>query len=485
MFVWGGSRTWRNVCSGVLTSERKRRRRAGRHFAAAPKLPPPCRWPKPGCALPGPVDGPTPDEMPALARHFWICANSAAVGGLIARSTWIRCPPVRKRATIFGTVPSWWTATSMRPCELADTPFAAAIWRACFSGKVSCVPGRKKSWTKCVPALPSLERSVSTDWLLAMTSPNPPGRGGRGSLWTKRAADGQSTHGSDRGEADPEQPSRAAIGAAAETVRGRGDPDEEVQVVQAPPHAVGDALAVAVGQTQREQQLGRHDADTGPERPVAGREGNDELGEREAGLRVDGDHRDVQDDEDADNQTGEAVDLLEREARPARELLLPGQHEAEDNGAREEQVRDDPAGPRRVPVDRDGRRRHAAASPGGIARRQVRLARDLPSRNRNRPASPRASSHAGPPSPSRKAALAATSARRQVPALTVTSSHGDSDGFPLRGSIRWCCQMPARCQRRLTLPLVASPPQTTRTAPPPGSATSTEPLVARSPPADT
>jgi len=177
MFVWGGSRTWRNVCSGVLTSARKRRRRAGRHFAAAPKLPPPCRWPKPGCALPGPVDGPTPDEMPALARHFWICANSAAVGGLIARSTWIRCPPVRKRATIFGTVPSWWTATSMRPCELAETFFAAATWRACFSGKVSCVPGRKKSWTKCVPALPSFERSVSTDWLLAMTSPNPPGPG--------------------------------------------------------------------------------------------------------------------------------------------------------------------------------------------------------------------------------------------------------------------------------------------------------------------
>ena len=35
---------------------------------------------------------------------------------------------------------------------------------------MSCEPGRKKSWTKWSPGLPSFERSVSTDWFAAIRS---------------------------------------------------------------------------------------------------------------------------------------------------------------------------------------------------------------------------------------------------------------------------------------------------------------------------
>ena len=45
---------------------------------------------------------------------------------------------------------------------------------AAFCWNVSCEPGRKKSCTKCVPGLPSFERSVITDWFAAIKSP-PPG----------------------------------------------------------------------------------------------------------------------------------------------------------------------------------------------------------------------------------------------------------------------------------------------------------------------
>ncbi len=72
-------------------------------------------------------------------------------------------PPALSLATIFGTVPSWWTPERTRPLETAETPFSFEIWLAWLCGKVSCVPGRKKSWTKCAPGLPSFERSVIAD----------------------------------------------------------------------------------------------------------------------------------------------------------------------------------------------------------------------------------------------------------------------------------------------------------------------------------
>ena len=90
-------------------------------------------------------------------------ANSAAVGGGICRLTRICWPPALIFATIFGTVPDWCTAASTRPLETDATPSTFAIWAAVVCGNVSCVPGRKKSWTNLSPGLPSFERSVITD----------------------------------------------------------------------------------------------------------------------------------------------------------------------------------------------------------------------------------------------------------------------------------------------------------------------------------
>ncbi len=85
-----------------------------------------------------------------------------------------RSPPVLIFATIFGTVPSWWTPLSISPLATAATPSSAAICLAWLCGKVSCVPGRKKSCTKCVPGLPSFERSVIAAWFAWITSRPPP-----------------------------------------------------------------------------------------------------------------------------------------------------------------------------------------------------------------------------------------------------------------------------------------------------------------------
>ena len=60
-------------------------------------------------------------------------------------------PPAFSLATIFGTVPSWCSAISTSPVLTAATPFSFEICCACVAGKVSWVPGRKKSWTKCWP----------------------------------------------------------------------------------------------------------------------------------------------------------------------------------------------------------------------------------------------------------------------------------------------------------------------------------------------
>ena len=88
-----------------------------------------------------------------------------------------RCPPVLNVATIFGTVPSWCSASSISPLDTSETPDSAAICFACDCGNVSCVPGRKKSCTKCCPGLPSFDRSVRTDWFAWITwrsAPPPP-----------------------------------------------------------------------------------------------------------------------------------------------------------------------------------------------------------------------------------------------------------------------------------------------------------------------
>ena len=190
MFVCGGASTWRSVCCGVVIVARKRRRRAGRHWAKLPRPTPKANPPPPGpdcwSPLPKPLPPlPEPFEPPlwplaarAFAMQDWICANSAAVGGASCRSTLIRCPPAFSLATIFGTTPSWCSAISVNPDETPATPETEAICFVADWEKVSCVPGRKKSWTKCWPGLPSFDRSVRTERLESTSSrlpPNPPG----------------------------------------------------------------------------------------------------------------------------------------------------------------------------------------------------------------------------------------------------------------------------------------------------------------------
>ena len=103
-----------------------------------------------------------------------------------------------------------------------------------------------------------------------------------------------------------------------------------------------------------------------------------------------------------------------------------------------------------------------------------------------RPCSPWRSSHAGPSSPSRNAVLAATSAARQVAAQTVTACQRTSAGGPVDGSIRWWARSPpSRSHDLVVMPLVASAPELSVTVPPAGSATTSSPRVARSPPAET
>jgi hypothetical protein len=85
-----------------------------------------------------------------------------------------RCPPVFSFATIFGTVPVWCTAERTRPDDTAATPAIDAICLVWLWGKVSWVPGSRKVWSNFWPALPSFERSVSTEAFAWITWPPPP-----------------------------------------------------------------------------------------------------------------------------------------------------------------------------------------------------------------------------------------------------------------------------------------------------------------------
>ena len=127
---------------------------------------------------------PLPVLLLLEAWSFWMQARilscSACVGWNRTRPVIVsRWPPAFSLAMIFGTVPSWWTALRTSPVETAETPLSFRICLAWLCGKVSCVPGRKKSWTKCVPGLPSFERSVIADWFAwiswrAASNPPPP-----------------------------------------------------------------------------------------------------------------------------------------------------------------------------------------------------------------------------------------------------------------------------------------------------------------------
>ena len=118
----------------------------------------------------------------------------------------------------------------------------------------------------------------------------------------------------------------------------------------------------------------------------------------------------VEGDEDSGEQAREAVDVLDGEPRPALEARPAGHEQAERDRSRDEDVGDDARRAGRVPVDGERRDGHAAASSGDSARCQLALTSSSPPSSRKRPGSCRSSSHSGPASPRRKAALAAMSA---------------------------------------------------------------------------
>ena len=99
-----------------------RRRRARRRTVARAVAPPP-----------GAVGTVPPLCWTALRKQAWIFARSAGVGWKRTRPVTVsRSPPVLILATIFGTVPSWWTAVSTSPLETDGDAVAAS--RSASSG---------------------------------------------------------------------------------------------------------------------------------------------------------------------------------------------------------------------------------------------------------------------------------------------------------------------------------------------------------------
>jgi hypothetical protein len=74
-----------------------------------------------------------------------------------------------------------------------------------------------------------------------------------------------------------DHPRSAAVGAAPETMQRGCDPDDEVPVVGGPPPPPRYAVAVVVRDREREQELGRDDAEGSPERAVVGGERDRKL----------------------------------------------------------------------------------------------------------------------------------------------------------------------------------------------------------------
>ena len=126
----------------------------------------------------------------------------------------------------------------------------------------------------------------------------------------------------------------------------------------------------------------------------------------------------------------EAVHVFDREPRPAAEAGAARHEEPEGDRRREQREGDHAARASDVPGDV-----HAATGSAAIAKRQAPFS-STTSSTRNRPGSPRSSSHAGPSRERRKAALAAMSAARHEEAATDTSSQHDLAGRPVRGSMR-------------------------------------------------
>ena len=62
-----------------------------------------------------------------MSKHACIACACAAVGRGRLRRIWKVCPPVFSFATIFGTIPSWCSASRVRPWVTCATPSIDAI----------------------------------------------------------------------------------------------------------------------------------------------------------------------------------------------------------------------------------------------------------------------------------------------------------------------------------------------------------------------
>ena len=182
MFVCGGLSTCCSVCCGVVNCVRRRRRPAGRQLAKAPRsiaaaaaeaatpvLPAPVRRRRSRCRRSRRATCRCRPASSGTARRS-DAGCSAGSGRSVRRSSASqrssgRRPPDAWRGASSPTSPA-------RRSRATATCFAAVCWN------VSCEPGKKKSCTKCVPGLPSFDRSVITDWFA---------RSGRGCRGRRRA----------------------------------------------------------------------------------------------------------------------------------------------------------------------------------------------------------------------------------------------------------------------------------------------------------
>ena len=182
--------------------------------------------------------------------------------------------------------------------------------------------------------------------------------------------------------------------------------------------------------------------------------------------RVDRDRHDVDRDEHEREQRHVPVQLVRHEPRPAGRLPAISEDEPQRDRRRQEDVGDEAAGPGGVPGD-CAPAGHAARSRPAPGQRPTRTSR--PVSVTSIPASPRCASIMAPSRrPATNAAVAPTSAPRQLPPTAVTRLSPPAAGSPVSGLTRWCRSTRPCFQRRRSFPDVASAPRTSGTTGPSG-----------------
>ena len=184
MFVCGGLTTCCSVCSGVVIVARKRCSRAGRHLANALAVAAGRRAAAAEAAAAAAeraalaalaVLAAPPTVMPAFCEarlHRRELGRGRARDlpvdlDLLAAGLDLRDDLRHRPRLVHG-------GEDEAARDRRDAVDLRDLRPPSLCGKVSCVPGRKKSWTNLSPGLPSFERSVITDWLAWITSRPPP-----------------------------------------------------------------------------------------------------------------------------------------------------------------------------------------------------------------------------------------------------------------------------------------------------------------------